>query len=60
MQITSREDALMYLKMETQELQRESDRLQAKIDAIKLEAMEKLYALKAGGNSSHKGINSEC
>ena len=43
MQITSREDALMYLKMEAQELQRESDRLQAKIDAIKLEAMEKLY-----------------
>jgi len=43
MQITSREDALMFLAMEAKELQRETDRLQTKIDAIKLEAMEELY-----------------
>ena len=47
MAMISREDGLMYLKMQARELQRESDRLQAKIDAMKLEAMdramEKLY-----------------
>ena len=43
MAIGSREDGLMFLAMEAKELQRETDRLQTKIDAIKLEAMEELY-----------------
>ena len=41
--IISREDALMYLRMEDRELQREAEHLQAKIDAIKLEALAKTY-----------------
>jgi len=41
--IISREDALLYRRMEAQELQRELEHLQAKIDAIKLESMEKIY-----------------
>jgi len=47
MAIISREDSLMYRVMEAKELQRQQERLQTKIDAIKLEAMdramEKLY-----------------
>lgn len=47
MAIISREDSLMYRVMEAKELQRQQECLQAKIDAIKLEAMdramEKLY-----------------
>ena len=39
----SREDALMYRRMEAQELQWELEHLQAKIDAIKLDAMDKVY-----------------
>lgn len=38
-----RADALIYRAMEARELQRELEHLQAKIDAIKLEAMDKLY-----------------
>lgn len=47
MAIISREDSLMYRVMEAKELQRQQECLQAKVDAIKLEAMdravEKLY-----------------
>jgi hypothetical protein len=43
MAIISREDSLMYRVTEAKELQRQQECLQAKIDAIKLEAMEKLY-----------------
>ena len=41
MAIISREDSLMYRVMEAKELQRQQERLQAKIDAIKLEAMDR-------------------
>jgi len=37
------EDALMYRRMEAKELQRKIEHLQTQIDAIKLEAMEKIY-----------------
>ena len=40
--IISEENALMYLRMEARELQRESEHLQAKIDAIKCDAMERV------------------
>jgi len=50
MAIISREDNLMYRKMEARELQRELDRLQTKIDAIKQEAMDKaMEKLNKGG-----------
>ena len=38
-----REDSLMYLDMDAKELQREQERLQAKVDAIKLLAMDQIY-----------------
>jgi len=47
MAMVSREDSLMYRTHEARDLQRDLDRLQTEIDAIKLEAMdramEKLY-----------------
>ena len=39
--IISEEEGLMYLARETQELQREADRLDARIDVIKCYAMER-------------------
>lgn len=36
-------DALMYRAMEAKELQRQLDHLEAKMDAIKLDAMQKVY-----------------
>jgi|GEM_PF-4287725 len=44
MPMTSRENTLMYLEMEAREHQRELDRLQAKVDAVKLEAMRSAMA----------------
>jgi hypothetical protein len=43
MTMISREDSLMYRIHEARDLQRDLERLQTKIDAIKLEAMERLY-----------------
>lgn len=37
------EDALMYRRMETDELRQEFEHLQAKVDALKLADMENLY-----------------
>jgi hypothetical protein len=36
-------DTLMYMAAEARQLQRELSHLQAKVDAIKLQAMDKLY-----------------
>jgi len=41
--IVSKEDALMYREMEAKEIQRELGHLQDRMDAIKLETMEKIY-----------------
>jgi len=41
MALISREDSLMYRAMEAKELQRQLECLQTRIDAIKLEAMDR-------------------
>lgn len=44
--LISKEDGLMYLNMEAKELQRELEHFEAKIDAIKLAAMDEIYMKK--------------
>jgi hypothetical protein len=38
-----RDDALMYRRIEAQQIQRELEHLKDKIEAIKLEAMNRIY-----------------